>query len=97
MSKLTKALEKIGSNAQLKTVTLKKVSNKLYQLGVSKSLTKVLIDKESNKLRRITKARINMCCYIIRPPTALEVFSKPLNTIMSYNSNKPVLRCKSIA
>jgi len=97
MSHLINMLEKIGSNTLLKAATLKNPSNKLHYLGISRSLTNVLINKDRHKLTKLTKSRANMCCFIMRPPTALEVFNKPLNGLTIKSSNNYIPCRKLIA
>jgi len=97
MSHLINMLEKIGSNTLLKAATLKNPSNKLHYLGISRSLTNVLINKDRHKLTKLTKSRANMCCFIMRPATMLEVFNKPLNSLVVNSSDNYIPYRKSVA
>jgi len=97
MSHLIKTLEKLGSTAQLKTATLKSPSDELHFLGVHPALVSVLVNKDWNKLAQLTKTRVNMCCLILRPPTTIEVFNKPIKNLASIRSDNHISNSKSVA
>ena len=96
MSHLINTLEKIGSNSKLKTTSAKPTSERLHSLGISPLFANLLANKNGNKLAKLTHSRVNMCCFIMRAPTTLEVFDKPLNNKFCFSSDY-IPYCKSVA
>lgn len=97
MSHLINTLEKLGSNAQLKRSTLMHPSDNLHFLGVSHALANLLLNKKWHKLAPLINTRANMCCFIMRPPTTIEAFNKPIKDLASIRSDNHIANTKSVA